>query len=241
VNLRRDEIDAMIAEAGASTVVERLTEFLTPPRRERIEQVLGGRLFGVHVAVEEPYDPHNAAAVVRSAEAFGAACVHVIAASERVLRSKRTTAGTHHWVETRNHADLGGFFAEVRERGMVVAAACVEEQSDPPALDLEELPVERPICLLFGNEHRGLSPAARSEADLRFHIHTHGFAESLNLSVSAAISLYATTRRRRTRLGRDSDLSDSQRDHERARWYLRSVDERLARGLFATHAKQVGE
>lgn len=229
MSLRRAEIDAMIETARADAVVERLTEFLTPARRERIEQVLAARLFGVHVAVEEPYDPHNAAAVVRSAEAFGAACVHVIAASEGVLRSKRTTAGTHHWVETNNHRDLDAFFADVRARGMVVAAACVHDTTIP----LEDLPVDRPICLLFGNEHRGLSPAARERADLRFAIRTHGFAESLNLSVSAAISLYSVTSRRRAQLGRASDLSEAEADHERARWYLRSVDERLARGLFS--------
>ncbi len=225
--MRAEEIDAVIDRAGAAAVVDRLREFLSEARRERLEAVLAGRLVGVQVAIEEPYDPHNAAAIVRSAEAFGAACVHVIGAPARVLRSKRTTTGTHHWVETRNHADLDAFFAHVRGGGMWVAAACVDGE-----VPLEELPVDRPLCLLLGNEHRGLTERARGAADERYTIRTYGFAESLNLSVSAAISLYSITARRRLALAADTDLDEDRRARERARWYLRSVDPRLVRGLF---------
>ena len=121
--MKRVEIDRILEEAGSASVVARLGEYLTARRRERIEQVLAGRMFGVHVAIERPYDPHNAGAVVRSAEAFGAGCVHVIEAHERVLRGKRTTTGTFNWVETRDHANLGEFIEQARTDGMLVAAA----------------------------------------------------------------------------------------------------------------------
>lgn len=234
--MRREQIDQLIGHVGAANVVEKLAPYLTPRRIERIASVADGRLFGIEVAVEEPYDPFNAAAVVRSAEAFGAGCVHVIGAPERILRSKKTTTGTFHWVSTRTHRDLGVFFAQVRQRGMTVAAACVDEGED-----LESLPVMEPLCLLFGNESRGLSDAAKRGADLRYRIKTHGFAESLNVSVSAAVSLYSVTSRRRRELGRQGDLEPDQLLWERARMYVQSVDERLALGLLEEPDEPAGQ
>jgi tRNA (guanosine-2'-O-)-methyltransferase len=231
VSLNQGEIDRVLDAVGPDLVVARLQPFVTEARRARIERALEGRLLGVGVAVENPHDPHNAAAVVRSAEAFGAGHVHVIGPSATILRSRRTTAGTHHWLATHSHGDLDGFFAAMHREGITVAAACVDAE-----LALEDLPVDHPICLLFGNEHVGLSAEAKRRASAAFVIRTHGFAESLNLSVSAAVSLYVVTTRMRGRLGRASDLTPQQAIRERARGYLRSVDPRLARGLFAPAA-----
>jgi len=212
---------------GAATIVAALRPYLTEQRRERIEAVLRGRLRGLEVAIERPYDPHNAAAVVRSAEALGAWTVHVIAASERILRAPGTTTGTHNWIDTLHHRDLDGFLQVAREAGMLLAGACVDATHM-----LDELPLDRPICLLFGNEHAGLSAAAQAACEVRFRIPIHGFAESYNLSVAAALSLYATSSRLRARLGADGDLDEAGLELERARYYHRSVDERHVRALF---------
>jgi tRNA (guanosine-2'-O-)-methyltransferase len=225
--VHRREFEALAAQYGAAAMIEALEPYLTEARRARIEAVLAGRLRGVEVAIEAPYDPHNAAAVVRSAEALGAWSVHVIAASARILRARGTTTGTHNWIETQHHADLDGFLAVQRAAGMVIAGACVDATHM-----LDELPIDRPICLLFGNEHAGLSPAAQAASELRFRIPIYGFAESYNLSVAAALTLYATTSRIRARLGADGDLDEPSRELERARCYYASIDERHARLLF---------
>lgn len=224
--MKRLDAHRLARHYGAETIVETLQPYVSERRRARIEAALAGRLASVEVAIEHPYDPHNAAAVVRSAEALGAWAVHVIAAHERVLRAKRTTTGAHHWIETRHHSRLEEFL-DARRSGMLIAAACVDATHM-----LEDLPIDGPICLLFGNEHTGLSPAAQQAADLRFRIPIYGFAESYNLSVSAALSLYSLTTRKRAALGRDGDLEPELAAVERARGYLRSVDERHARALF---------
>lgn len=218
--------EALVAEHGAARVTQALAPFLTEARRARIETVLDGRMQSVHVAVEAPSDPHNAAAVVRTCEALGALCVHVIAAEARALRARAVTQGSFHWVETRAHAELGAFVAEVRERGMGLAGACMDG-----SVPIGRLPVERPLCLLFGNEQRGLSAAARDACDVLFHVPMVGMSESLNLSVAAAITLYEVMRRKRAEGGR-GDLGEPQRQQLRARYYLGSVDPRLVRGLF---------
>lgn len=223
----RTEFDRLAAHYGAANMIEALRPFVSEPRRERIEAVLRGRLRGLEVAIENPYDPHNAAAVVRSAEALGGWAVHVIAASARILRAPGTTMGTHHWIDTCHYRDLDEFLPARRDNGMVLAGACVDATHM-----LDELPIDRPICLLFGNEHAGLSAAAQAACEVRFRIPIYGFAESYNMSVAAALSLYATSSRMRAQLGASGDLDEVGRELERARCYYRSVDERHARALF---------
>jgi tRNA (guanosine-2'-O-)-methyltransferase len=238
--VNRREFEALARHYGASAICEGLRPYVSERRQARIEAVLEGRLRSVEIAVERPYDPHNAAAVVRSAEALGAWTVHVIAASDRILRARGTTTGTHNWIETRHHRDLDAFLGEIRGRGMSLAGACVDATHM-----LEELPTDLPdtgpgsggICLLFGNEHAGLSEAAQAACELRFRIPIFGFAESYNLSVAAALSLYSYTSRRRAALGRAGDLDAASRELERARFYLRSVDRRHARVLFPPPAE----
>jgi tRNA C32,U32 (ribose-2'-O)-methylase TrmJ len=86
--------------------------------------------------------------------------------------------------------------------------------------------------LLFGNEGVGLSQEAQAACDFRFRIPMVGMSESMNLSVSAALALYAVTRARREWLRANGDLEGARLLYERARYYARSVDRRLLDGLF---------
>ena len=50
---------------------------------------------------------------------------------------------------------------------------------------------------MFGTEKEGLSPLAKSMADICMKIPMYGFTESYNISVSAAITMYSLTERLR--------------------------------------------
>ena len=63
---------------------------------------------------------------------------------------------------------------------------------------LQELPLDNKIALMFGTEQEGLSSDAMNHVDGFVKIPMSGFSESLNISVSAAISLYETTKRLKT-------------------------------------------
>ncbi len=228
----RAELDRLIARHGPDGVVRTLGRYVSEHRRHRIEAVLDGRMQGVQVALESPSDPHNAAAVVRTAEALGALEVHVIGAPPGALHARSTTQGAYHWVTTRHHATLESFLREVRARGVLLAGADMDGPST-----LGELPVDRPLCLLLGNEQRGLSPQARTACDVLFRIPMYGMSQSLNLSVSAAISLYDVLERRRAS-GQQGDLDPEARARLRARYYLRALDDRLIRGLLGAEQPQ---
>src|SRR5690606_29805132 len=57
--------------------------------------------------------------------------------------------------------------------------------------------LERPTAWLFGNEAWGLPAEAAAAADASVRVPIHGRAESLNLSVSAALCMYASARAQR--------------------------------------------
>lgn len=215
-------LTAAIATLGAEEVTRRLAVGLTPARQARIEGVLRSRVGSVQVAIEAAEDPYNAAAVIRTAEALGAGCVHVIAAGALVPR--RITRGRLYWADTREHADWDGFMGVV-PTGMRIAGACV----DAATVELADMPVDRPLCLVFGNEQAGLSARVRAGCVMHFRIPMSGMTESLNLSVAAGIALQEALGRRRTALGAAGDLSVQEMAERRARWYAKAVDPRLAR------------
>lgn len=222
------ELADALARLGPLAVAARLAPHLTEARRARVDAVLRARVASLQVALEDPNEPGNAAAVVRTAEALGAGVVHTIGLPGGAVRSRRITRGAFLWADTRLHADWDALLAAL-PRGMRVAGACV----DGPTVDLADVPVDRPLCLVFGNEQAGLSPRARAACDLRFRIPMHGMAESLNLSVAAGIALHALLARRRAAIGAAGDLPDAELAEQRARWYVKAVDPRLARALLA--------
>jgi tRNA (guanosine-2'-O-)-methyltransferase len=228
------ELADAIAMLGAEEVTQRLAVGLTAARRARIEAVLRARVASLQVAIEATQDPHNAAAVIRTAEALGTGCVHVIAA--RALVPRRITRGSLYWADTREHADWAAFAATV-PAGMRIAGACV----DVATMELADLPVDRPLCLVFGSEQAGLSAQARAGCELHFRIPMTGMTESLNLSVAAGIALHELLGRRRAALGTAGDLTMQEMAERRARWYAKTIDPRLARHALGLPVESQGK
>lgn len=220
------ELDGYIDALGAERVVTGLQPFLSESRVCSIERVVSARLASIHVAVERPEDPYNAAALVRTAEALGILNVHVIGAEHGTLHARRTTQGSFNWLHTKHHAELGDLLHTLRARRVRTCGAVM----DAP-YTIDDLPVGEPFCLLFGNERTGLSAEALAACDVRFRVPMVGMSESLNLSVSAAIAMYVTSTALRKRLGSQTDLDAAAAMYERARYYARSVDLRLLQAL----------
>ena len=204
-------------------MIEALTPWLGD-RAARLDAVAAGRLYGMGALLEEFFDPHNVGAALRSCEAMGVPTVHVIIARYPFRVSTRVTQGCERWLEVHRHRSVEESVAALHAAGFHLYAAV------PGApLAVGDLPTDRKIALAFGNEHLGLSPRLRALADGEFSIPMHGASQSLNVSVSVAISLHAATEARRRALGRPGDLDDDALLRLRARYYASDV--RGARGL----------
>lgn len=208
----------MPAAPDDAQIVSILEDYVSQARRDRIEHVLGRRLARVTVVVEDVYDPHNAAAILRTCEALGLCQVHVIEGQHRFRVSDKVTQGAESWLDVQRHVSAKHPLEMLRKQGFRLAGAV-----PTAALSLPELPLDQPIALIFGNEHAGLSSEARAAMDCEFGIVMDGFTQSLNISVAVAVALYDVTQRIRTGSRQGGDLDDATKLRLRAYWYRQSV------------------
>jgi tRNA (guanosine-2'-O-)-methyltransferase len=223
------DIDLWIERFGAERVRQVLAELLSAERLERIDQVLARRLCSITAIVEDTYDPRNAAATMRTAEALGFADLHV-AAPRADFRSKGVTRGTDLWIDVHPWPTFVEGATALRAQGFRVLATLPSAREDLSTIDLRG-----PVAIAFGNEHDGLSQEAIDACDGAVRIPMFGFAESFNLSVSVALVLGQLGARRRAMLApTEGDLPAERLDRLRARWYglkQRAVASILERAL----------
>jgi tRNA (guanosine-2'-O-)-methyltransferase len=211
-------VDQLIRQYGPERITEALRPFLTEERIQRVEEVLASRLSGLTVAIENLHDPHNGAAVVRSIEAVGLTSLHVAEPVEQFQFSPAVTIGAEKWIRVLRHQGFSACAELLRGAGFRMYAACPGASMDIDAVD-----VSKPAVMVFGNEHEGLSQRAIDACDAQVGIPMYGFTQSLNLSVSVALSVFHLAGRRRALLGRPGDLDEQERAVLRARWYALSV------------------
>jgi tRNA (guanosine-2'-O-)-methyltransferase len=168
-----------------------LDALLTPERAARLRQVLARRTGRLTVVVEDSYDPHNATAIVRTCDAFGLSELHVTTARNAFKVNDRVSQGTHRYLDLHVHPDITAAYAALRARGFRILVSDLAAGATVGPENLRALAAEQPLALVFGNEGSGVTPAASAGADGFFLIPMAGFAQSLNVSVSVAVTLYA--------------------------------------------------
>jgi len=206
------------AFADPAAVCATLAPLLLDERRVRIDGAAAARLGGLRVVIENLHDPHNGAAVLRSAEAFGIQRVDVIESVEPFRFSSVVTQGCEKWLDVVRHATLAGAVAAIRADGFALYAAVPDA-----AATVEDLDFVRPAAVMIGNEHAGLTAEAIAAADVVFGIPMPGMTRSLNLSVATALIAERAAQLRRRAIGRPGDLDEAAVLALRARFYAASV------------------
>jgi RNA methyltransferase, TrmH family len=163
-----------------------------------LEQVLTRDLAGPVVVCADVRDPGNAGTVIRTADAVAAAGVVLAGNSVDPYNDKtvRATVGSLFHLPVVSAGDAAEVVDLLQAHDFVVLAA-----EGGGELDLHDPAVTRVltgrVAWLFGNEAWGLPEELATLADHRVSIPILGRAESLNLSVAAAVCLYETARARR--------------------------------------------
>jgi tRNA (guanosine-2'-O-)-methyltransferase len=192
-------------------------EQLTPERQARIQSVVDARLQSVTVVLDRLFDPHNTAAILRTAEALGLCKVHVTPhEGEDDVAHRRVTQDADKWLDVELHPSGAAAAALLRASGFEVWAGHL----DAAARLYTDLPADRPVALLFGNEHEGPSASTLAACTGTFRIPMAGFTRSFNVSVAAAIALTHQTSARRRQLGAAGDLPGRERVLLRDRFTL---------------------
>ncbi len=192
-------------------------QLLTPERVAKYRAVLAQRTRRVTVVIEDCHDPHNATAVVRTCDAFGLQDVHVVTTRNSFKVNPRISQGSHYYIDLHVHRSIAEAYAALRQAGYRIWVSDLQAHATVGPQALRSELDQQPIALIFGSEQSGVSPAAVADADGCFLIPMVGFPQSLNLSVSVAVTLYAL-RGDRLAAGTAGDLTTHDQDALYERW-----------------------
>jgi len=172
---------ALLAEGDRRNVVDRYRYW----RLEAIVADLDARRHDFHVAIENWQHDFNIGTIVRTANAFLAAEVHIVGNRRWNRRGAMVTDRYQHVRHHESAADLASYLDGVPLLGI---------DNLPGSAHLETMRMPRKVCLLFGQEGPGLSPSAREACAGTFSIAQFGSTRSINASAAAAIAMHAWVR-----------------------------------------------
>ncbi len=177
-------------------VLEEFYKIITPNKVGLFEKIAPQRSRHLIVGLENIQQDHNASAIMRTMDCLGFQELHLIEKNNNYQFQRDIALGAARWLDVVQHQQepepVLDSIAHLRQKGyQIVATSPHINASTPQNIDLTQ-----PIALFFGAEKHGISQELSANADAFLHIPMHGFTESFNLSVSAALVLSAL----RTRL-----------------------------------------
>lgn len=173
----------LLDEGDRRNVVDRYRYW----RREAIVADLDTRRHPFHVAIENFGHDANIGTVVRTANAFLAAEVHIVG---RRRWNRRGAMVTDRYQHLRHHADVDELMAWAADEGLPVVVV----DNLPGAEPLETVTLPPRCVLLFGQEGPGVSDDARLRAVKTVSIAQFGSTRSINAGVAAGIAMHTWVR-----------------------------------------------
>ncbi|HET7310132.1 MAG TPA: TrmH family RNA methyltransferase [Mycobacteriales bacterium] len=183
-----DRLDhELLAHGDRRNVVDRYRYW----RRDAIVADLDSRRHPFHVAIENWQHDFNIGAVVRNANAFLAAEVHIVGKRRWNRRGAMVTDAYQH---VRHHLDVTTFAAWAESQSLPILGI----DNLPGSRDITTADIPRACALLFGQEGPGLSAAAREASTAVLHIAQFGSTRSINAGVASGIAMHEWVRRHST-------------------------------------------
>ena len=157
-----------------------------------LDVVLGENKFVV--LLDHLEDPHNFGAIVRTCEASGVDAI--IIPSDREIEVNptvvKTSVGTVFQTKIIKVVNLVDTINYLKENGYWIVGTSLEGN-----LDYKEVDYSGNICLIVGNEGRGMSKLVTKNCDYLTKIPMYGKTNSLNAIVAAGIMIYEVIRNRK--------------------------------------------
>lgn len=169
----------------------------TVARLNKFKRVAAQRQSGLTVVIEDVFDPHNLGAITRSCDAFGVQELNIIFDTHPEFDpkevGKNSSTATNKWLNFRVHQGSAKALRALKAEGWHLVATTLDANAE----SIFEADLRQPkLALLLGNEKDGLSAQALRLADSMVTIPMRGIAQSMNVSVTAALFLYEVTRQR---------------------------------------------
>jgi tRNA(Leu) C34 or U34 (ribose-2'-O)-methylase TrmL len=156
-------------------------------RHDEIVADLDTRRHPFHVAVENWHHDLNIGTVVRNANAFGAAAVHIVG---RRRWNRRGAMVTDRYLTVHHHPTIEDLLVWAAAERM----ALVGIDNLPGSTPLETTDLPERCVLLFGQEGPGLSSTAAEACRVVCSIAQFGSTRSINAGVASGIAMHAWIR-----------------------------------------------
>ncbi len=219
-------------------LIEYLSSFVTDERKSRFDEILNNRLNHMHLVLEDVYQAHNASAVLRSADCFGIQNVHFIENRNKYKVSDEVALGSSQWLTVNRHKDTGETLSDLKKKGFKIVATS-PHKNDKTIYDFD---VKQKFALVFGTELDGITQPVLDMADEFVKIPMHGFTESFNISVSAALCMHEFSNKIRKEI-KDPYLSAEEKQNIHLEWLMKSIKkpELIVKDFLVKHPDLTGK
>jgi tRNA G18 (ribose-2'-O)-methylase SpoU len=139
----------------------------------------------LHIAIENWQHDFNIGTIVRSANAFNVAAVHIIGKRHW---NRRGAMVTDRYLDIIQHSTVEDFVSVVEGRHIIAV------DNLPAATPLAKASLPKRAVLVFGGEGPGLSSEMQAAAEQMVMIEQLGSTRSVNVGVAAGIVMYSWLR-----------------------------------------------
>lgn len=173
----------LLANGDRRNVVDRFRYW----RVEAIVDELDRSRRPFHVAIENWQHDLNIGSIVRTANAFNAAAVHIVG---RRRWNRRGAMVTDRYLHVHHHESIEVFRAWAQAEGLPIVAV----DNVPGSVPVDAAPLPERCVLLFGQEGPGCSAEAIASAERVVEIRQAGSTRSMNAAAAAAIVMHEWVR-----------------------------------------------
>ncbi|MDA3862711.1 MAG: RNA methyltransferase, partial [Deltaproteobacteria bacterium] len=194
---------------------------------KKMQIVLDQRICNLTLVVERVYDPFNASAIIRTAEAFGLNDIYFINSSKALEPVKEITISADKWIDITEFSTVSRCYEHLTKNGFTQVPTLPPSprclQGSIITEDFKNISPDFPLAIWFGNERDGLTADTLKLFDSAITIPMTGFSQSINLSNSVALIMYhfSSIYRQTKQTG---DLSPSVKKYKYASFLLQDLE-----------------
>ncbi len=165
--------------------------FINPNRLKLVDSNLQKRTKYITIVLEDIFQPHNSAAIMRTCDCFGIQDVHIIENKNKFKPNEEIALGSDQWLniyrynsEKENTVDA---LKKLKSNNYRIVATTSHEKGTR----IEKFNINNgKAAFVFGTELTGITKSVENFADEFVYIPMAGFTESFNISVAVAIILH---------------------------------------------------
>ncbi len=165
-------------------------------RKQLIERYYQNKIPNIELLIDNVWDPHNVAAVARTADGLGIATINLYYTYNEFPNlnkvGKKTSASANKWMNFVKVTNLSEFVKQKKSEEFRFFAADI----GPNAHQLNQFSFPEKCIIMMGAESAGMSPELKEICDDMIYIPMAGMVTSYNISVATAIILYEVFRQK---------------------------------------------